>query len=122
MQNGDYNLVVGATCHHKRAHGGPNCSPPKDYQCFLGKRNGPGSPSEVVPHKEDSIKPSLPPEKGSKTSHVLPWKCQLHIRKTEVCMFLSRMMTTNWSWEPFVLIRRPKEGQIAPPPRITYVF
>ena len=34
-------------------------------------------------------------------------------------MFLNRMMTTNWSWEPFVLMRGLKEGQIAPHPTIT---
>ena len=37
-------------------------------------------------------------------------------------MFLSRMMTTSWSWVHFVLIRGTKDSQIAPHPMKTVVF
>ena len=49
-------------------------------------------------------------------------KCQFYCENTEVCRFLNNMVTTSWSCESFDLVRGPKEGQIAPRPRITYVF
>ena len=49
-------------------------------------------------------------------------KCQFYCENTEVCRFLNNMVTTSWSWESFDLVRGPKEGQIAPRPRITCVF
>ena len=61
-------------------------------------------------------------KKGSSTSSVPLWNCQFYTRKTEVRMLLSRMMTTSWSRVSFVGIRGPKEGQIAPRPKITGVF
>ena len=38
------------------------------------------------------------------------------------CRFLNNMVTASWSCESFDLVRGPKEGQIAPRPRITGVF
>ena len=49
-------------------------------------------------------------------------KCQLYCESTEVCRFLNNMVTTSWSCESFDLVRGPKEGQIAPRPKITGVF
>ena len=64
-QNDDYKLVVGAICHHKRAHGGPDCSPSEDYLRFLSTHDGSGVPSEAVPHSKDSIRPPFQLEEGS---------------------------------------------------------
>ena len=66
-QSDDYKLGGGGICHHKRAHGGPDCSPSTEYLCFLSTRDGPEGPSEVVPHTDDSIRPPFPQEKTSKT-------------------------------------------------------
>ena len=36
--------------------------------------------------------------------------------------FLNKIVTTSWSWESVDLVRGPREGQIAPRPKITCVF
>ena len=53
---------------------------------------------------------------------LLTGRCQFYCENTEVCRFLNNMVTTSWSYESFDLAISPKEGQIAPRPRITYVF
>ena len=56
------------------------------------------------------------------TGIVVNRKCQFSCESTEVCRFLNNMVTTSWSCESFDLVRGPKEGRIAPRPRITNVY
>ena len=112
-------MPVVLTKGHKEGHVARR---PRIAGVFFSTQDGPGGPSEVVPHTQDSIRPPFPREESQTRAMPCTGSLSFSKRKTEVCMLLSRMMTTSWSWEPFVLIGGPKEGHIAPHPRITAVF